>query len=103
MAVNYENHERDLYSFAIERQGMKRLSIKSQAHIVHFGLWRIFSCAILCAAAAFEFSIAWFCNTWRCGVLFKTFSAAVYGIDAELVEVEVDLTQRSGDSQGETY
>jgi magnesium chelatase family protein len=36
-------------------------------------------------------------------VLFKTFSAAVYGIDAELVEVEVNLTQRSGDSQGETY
>jgi magnesium chelatase family protein len=36
-------------------------------------------------------------------VLFKTLSAAVYGIDAELVEVEVDLTPRSGDSQGETY
>jgi magnesium chelatase family protein len=36
-------------------------------------------------------------------VLFKTISAAVYGIDAELVEVEVDLTPRSGDSQGETY
>ena len=36
-------------------------------------------------------------------MLFKTLSAAVYGIDAELVEVEVDLTQRSGDSQSETY
>jgi magnesium chelatase family protein len=36
-------------------------------------------------------------------VLFKTLSAAVYGIDAELVEVEVDLTPRSGDSQSETY
>jgi len=36
-------------------------------------------------------------------VLFKTLSAAVYGIDAELVEVEVDLTPRSGDSQHETY
>jgi magnesium chelatase family protein len=36
-------------------------------------------------------------------VLFKTLSAAVYGIDAELVEVEVNLTPRSGDSQGETY
>jgi magnesium chelatase family protein len=36
-------------------------------------------------------------------VLFKTLSAAVYGIDAELVEVEVDLTQRSPDSQGEAY
>jgi magnesium chelatase family protein len=36
-------------------------------------------------------------------VLFKTLSAAIYGIDAELVEVEVDLTQRSADSQGEAY
>ncbi len=36
-------------------------------------------------------------------MLFKTLSAAVYGIDAELVEVEVDLTPRGGDSQGETY
>lgn len=36
-------------------------------------------------------------------MLFKTFSAAVYGIDAELVEVEVALTPRSGDSQSETY
>jgi magnesium chelatase family protein len=35
-------------------------------------------------------------------VLFKTLSAAVYGIDAELVEVEVDLAPRSGDSQHET-
>jgi magnesium chelatase family protein len=35
-------------------------------------------------------------------VLFKTLSAAVYGIDAELVEVEVDLSPRSGDSQHET-
>ncbi len=35
-------------------------------------------------------------------MLFKTLSAAVYGIDAELVEVEVDLTPRSGDSQHET-
>jgi magnesium chelatase family protein len=37
----------------------------------------------------------------RFAVLFKTLSAAVYGIDAELVEVEVDLTPRPGDSQGE--
>ncbi|HMV51712.1 MAG TPA: hypothetical protein PKD31_28475, partial [Blastocatellia bacterium] len=36
-------------------------------------------------------------------MLFKTLSAAVYGIDAELVEVEVDLTPRSGDSQHETF
>ena len=35
-------------------------------------------------------------------MLFKTLSAAVYGIDAELVEVEVDLTPRSGDSMQET-
>ncbi|MFN7947193.1 MAG: YifB family Mg chelatase-like AAA ATPase [Blastocatellia bacterium] len=35
-------------------------------------------------------------------MLFKTHSAAVYGIDAELVEVEVDLTPRAGDSQHET-
>src|ERR1051325_10938417 len=35
-------------------------------------------------------------------LLFKTISAAVYGIDAELVEVEVDLAPRSGDSQHET-
>ena len=34
-------------------------------------------------------------------MLFKTLSAAVYGIDAALVEVEVDLTPRSGDSQHE--
>lgn len=35
-------------------------------------------------------------------MLFKTHSAAVYGIDAELVEVEVDLTPRGGDAQHET-
>src|ERR1041385_6698446 len=35
-------------------------------------------------------------------LLFKTISAAVYGIDAELVEVEVDLAPRAGDSQHET-
>lgn len=35
-------------------------------------------------------------------MLFKTLSAAVYGIDAELVEVEVDLAPRPGDSQHET-
>ena len=35
-------------------------------------------------------------------MLFKTLSAAVYGIDAELVEVEVNLTPRSPDSQNET-
>lgn len=35
-------------------------------------------------------------------MLFKTLSAAVYGIDAELVEVEVDLAPRAGDSQHET-
>ncbi len=35
-------------------------------------------------------------------MLFKTLSAAVYGIDAELVEVEVDLTPRAGDSQHDT-
>ncbi|NOT60025.1 MAG: YifB family Mg chelatase-like AAA ATPase [Acidobacteria bacterium] len=34
-------------------------------------------------------------------MLFKTLSAAVYGIDAELVEVEVDLTPRPGDAQGD--
>lgn len=34
-------------------------------------------------------------------MLFKTLSAAVYGIDAELVEVEVDLTPRAGDSMNE--
>jgi magnesium chelatase family protein len=34
-------------------------------------------------------------------LLFKTLSAAVYGIDAELVEVEVDLTPRAGDSMNE--
>lgn len=34
-------------------------------------------------------------------MLFKTLSAAVYGIDAELVEVEVDLTPRPGDSMNE--
>jgi magnesium chelatase family protein len=36
-------------------------------------------------------------------VLFKTLSAAVYGIDAELVEVEVNLTPWPGDSQRETF
>lgn len=35
-------------------------------------------------------------------MLFKALSAAVYGIDAELVEVEVDLAPRAGDSQHET-
>ena len=35
-------------------------------------------------------------------MLFKTLSAAVYGIDAQLVEVEVDLTPRPGDSQNDT-
>ena len=30
-------------------------------------------------------------------MLFKTTSASVFGIDAELIEIEVDLTQRSGD------
>jgi len=35
-------------------------------------------------------------------LLFTTHSAAVYGIDAELVEVEVDLTPRAGDAQHET-
>ena len=35
-------------------------------------------------------------------LLFKTLSAAVYGIDAQLVEVEVDLTPRPGDSQNDT-
>ncbi len=35
-------------------------------------------------------------------MLFKTLSAAVYGIDAELVEIEVHLAPRSGDSQNET-
>jgi magnesium chelatase family protein len=32
-------------------------------------------------------------------MLFKTISAAVYGIDAYVVDVEVDLTPRAGDSQ----
>lgn len=35
-------------------------------------------------------------------MLYKTLSAAVFGIDAELIEVEVDLTPRPGDAQGET-
>jgi magnesium chelatase family protein len=35
-------------------------------------------------------------------MLFKTISASVFGIDAELVEVEVDLTPRSGDAMSET-
>ncbi len=35
-------------------------------------------------------------------MLYKTLSAAVYGIDAELVEVEVDLAPRPGDAQQET-
>ena len=35
-------------------------------------------------------------------MIFKTLSAAVYGIDAELVEVEIDLSPRPGDSQHET-
>ncbi|MDX2034852.1 MAG: YifB family Mg chelatase-like AAA ATPase [Blastocatellia bacterium] len=34
-------------------------------------------------------------------MLFKTLSAAVYGIDAELVEVEANLTPRSGENQNE--
>ncbi|MFN0086012.1 MAG: YifB family Mg chelatase-like AAA ATPase [Blastocatellia bacterium] len=34
-------------------------------------------------------------------MLFKTLSAAVYGIDAELVEVEVHLTPRAGENQNE--
>lgn len=38
----------------------------------------------------------------RYALLFKALSAAVYGIDAELVEVEVDLAPRAGDSQNET-
>ncbi|MGH9850223.1 MAG: magnesium chelatase domain-containing protein, partial [Blastocatellia bacterium] len=36
-------------------------------------------------------------------MLFKTLSAAVYGIDAELVEAEVNLTPWPGDSQRETF
>ena len=35
-------------------------------------------------------------------MLFKTISASVFGIDAELVEVEIDLTPRSGDAVSET-
>ncbi len=35
-------------------------------------------------------------------VLFKTLSAAVYGIDAELVEIEVNLTPRPGDTMIES-
>ncbi|HKX26235.1 MAG TPA: YifB family Mg chelatase-like AAA ATPase [Blastocatellia bacterium] len=35
-------------------------------------------------------------------MIYKTLSAAVYGIDAELVEIEIDLTPRSGDSLHET-
>jgi len=31
-------------------------------------------------------------------MLFKTLSAAVFGIDAYVVDVEVDLTPRAGDS-----
>ncbi|HJZ67992.1 MAG TPA: magnesium chelatase domain-containing protein, partial [Blastocatellia bacterium] len=32
-------------------------------------------------------------------MLFKTISAAVFGIDAYVVDVEIDLTPRAGDSQ----
>ncbi|MCW5967722.1 MAG: YifB family Mg chelatase-like AAA ATPase [Blastocatellales bacterium] len=35
-------------------------------------------------------------------MLFKTISASVFGIDAELVEVEVDLTPRPGDAVSDT-
>src|SRR4029450_9813873 len=34
-------------------------------------------------------------------MLFKTHSAAVYGIDAAMVEIEVHLTPRAGDSQAD--
>ncbi len=36
--------------------------------------------------------------TRRWVLLFKTLSASVYGIDAEIVEIEVDLKPRTGDS-----
>ena len=32
-------------------------------------------------------------------MLFRTLSAAVYGIDADLVDIEVDLTQSRGESE----
>src|SRR4029079_6533568 len=36
--------------------------------------------------------------TEEVGMLFKTISAAVFGIDAYVVDVEIDLTPRAGDS-----
>src|SRR5919205_686512 len=36
-------------------------------------------------------------------MLFKTLSAAVYGIDAYVMEVEVDLTPKAGDSFAPTF
>ena len=35
-------------------------------------------------------------------MLFRTLSAAVYGIDADLVDIEVDITPTRGDSEGAT-
>ena len=32
-------------------------------------------------------------------MLFRTLSAAVYGIDADLVDIEVDLTQSRGETE----
>ncbi len=40
---------------------------------------------------------------WRPGMLFRTLSSAVFGIDAFIVDVEVDLTPRSGDSTGSAF
>src|SRR5205085_1144122 len=39
----------------------------------------------------------------RVAMLFKTLSAAVYGIDAYVVDVEVDLTPKAGDSLAPSF
>ena len=36
-------------------------------------------------------------------MLFKTFSAAVFGIDAYVVDIEVDLTPKAGDSLAPSF
>lgn len=36
-------------------------------------------------------------------MLFKTLSAAVYGIDAHVIEVEIDLTPKSGDGMASSF
>ena len=36
-------------------------------------------------------------------MLFKTLSAAVFGIDAHVIEVEIDLTPKSGDGMQSSF